>query len=255
MFEQVLLTSPAKGKRVWTMFAGATGQVAMVAGMAVAPMLWPEAMPKAVFTMLVPAAPAGRAAKAEPEVKHAATVAAKTAVRRLYKGGLQQPTQVPTDIHIVLDPQETEMIIGPPGGIPGSGNGKGDQRYIAVLDDPGKVRRDDHPVKPPDPVKPPVVATPRVTVGGKVQAPQLVYRVEPRYPQLAMAARIEGVVNLSGVISTDGRIIELAVRSGHPLLRPAALEAVRQWRYTPTLLNDVPVEVVTTIAVTFRLNR
>jgi protein TonB len=94
-----------------------------------------------------------------------------------------------------------------------------------------------------------------VTQGGMVEAPRLVYRVEPRYPQLALMSHVEGVVNLKGVIAIDGHISELAIESGHPLLVKAAVEAVRQWRYSATRLNGVPVEVVTTIAVTYTLNR
>jgi protein TonB len=91
-------------------------------------------------------------------------------------------------------------------------------------------------------------------VGGPVQAARLVHRVDPAYPPLARQTRIAGTVELNGVIGTDGRIRELHVNSGHPFLAPAALEAVRQWVYQPTLLGGDPVEVITTITVVFRLN-
>jgi protein TonB len=75
----------------------------------------------------------------------------------------------------------------------------------------------------------------------------------PDYPPLARMARIQGTVRLEAVISTDGRIQNLRVLAGHPLLVNAALEAVARWRYQPTLLNGEPVEVVTEIDVNFTL--
>jgi len=85
-----------------------------------------------------------------------------------------------------------------------------------------------------------------------VQA-QLISRVEPRYPVLAQQTRQEGTVILHAIISRDGRITALEVVSGHPLFVQAALDAVRQWRYHPTILNGEPVEVETTITVIFQL--
>jgi protein TonB len=83
---------------------------------------------------------------------------------------------------------------------------------------------------------------------------QLLHRVEPVYPPLARQTRISGTVELTGVVGTNGRIRELRVVSGHPFLAAAALEAVRQWVYEPTLLNGEPVEVIAPITVNFRLN-
>ena len=80
------------------------------------------------------------------------------------------------------------------------------------------------------------------------------HRVEPQYPEMARKMRVAGVVELEGVIGTDGRLRELRVVNGHPLLARAALEAVRQWIYAPTTLNGDPVEVIAPITVTFRLN-
>lgn len=85
-----------------------------------------------------------------------------------------------------------------------------------------------------------------------VQA-QLISRVEPRYPVLARQIKLQGTVQLHAIISRDGRITSLEVVSGHPLFVQAALDAVRQWRYRPTMLNGEPVEVETTITVLFLL--
>jgi len=83
---------------------------------------------------------------------------------------------------------------------------------------------------------------------------QLISRLEPRYPPLALQTRKEGTVLLHAIISRDGRITALAVVSGSPWFAQAALEAVRQWRYRPTILNGEPVEVETSITVIFRLS-
>ncbi len=108
----------------------------------------------------------------------------------------------------------------------------------------------------PPPPKAPAPKPPRpniIPVGGRVQNAKLVRHPDPVYPQLARNTRISGVVELSAIIGEDGRIQELKVVSGHPLLRQAALDAVKQWVYQPTLLNEQPVQVATTIQVVFTL--
>jgi periplasmic protein TonB len=81
----------------------------------------------------------------------------------------------------------------------------------------------------------------------------LIHRVQPDYPPLARQARIQGTVVLRAIINRGGRIENLQVLSGHPMLVPAAIDAVRQWRYRPYVLNDQPVEVETQITVNFLL--
>jgi protein TonB len=98
------------------------------------------------------------------------------------------------------------------------------------------------------------VAPKQVMAGGTVKMARLIHRVEPQYPPLARQMRVSGTVELTGIIATDGRIRELKLLSGSPLLARAALEAVRQWVYEPTLLDGEPVELVATISVIFRLN-
>ena len=94
-----------------------------------------------------------------------------------------------------------------------------------------------------------------IRVGGTVQATKIVSKVTPVYPGLAKASRIQGVVSLEAQIAKDGTVANLTVISGHPLLVPAALDAVRQWTYQPTLLNGEPVEVTTQIDVNFTLSQ
>ena len=94
----------------------------------------------------------------------------------------------------------------------------------------------------------------QVQVGQTVSQGLLVYKVQPTYPPLARQARAQGTVVLQAVIGKDGTIEELSVISGHPLLTQAAVDAVKQWRYKPYLLNGEPVLVQTTINVNFELN-
>ena len=82
----------------------------------------------------------------------------------------------------------------------------------------------------------------------------LVHKVEPMYPALARTARIQGPVELRAIISKEGTIEKLQVLSGHPMLSQAAVEAVRQWRYRPYILNGQPVEVETQVTVNFVLS-
>lgn len=82
----------------------------------------------------------------------------------------------------------------------------------------------------------------------------LIFRVQPAYPTLAKQARIQGTVELRAIISRTGTIENLTVLSGHPMLVKAALDAVRQWRYRPYLLNGDPVEVETSVTVNFVLS-
>ncbi len=88
---------------------------------------------------------------------------------------------------------------------------------------------------------------------GNLQVPKLIESSQPEYPPLARQARIQGTVRFTAVIGTDGHVVDLRLVSGHPLLVPAAQEAAKQYVYQPTLLNGVPVEVVTQIDVNFTL--
>jgi protein TonB len=103
------------------------------------------------------------------------------------------------------------------------------------------------------PPPPPPKAPARIKLGGQVQAAKIVAQPQPLYPALARQARIQGNVVLHAIIDKDGRVGQLEVVSGHPLLVQAALDAVKQWRYQPTQLNGDPVEVDTTITVSFVL--
>ncbi len=95
----------------------------------------------------------------------------------------------------------------------------------------------------------------QIKVGANVQSAQLIKRVQPVYPPDAKAAGIQGAVRLNAVIGPEGAIKSLAAVSGHPLLVPAAMDAVKQWVYRPTMLNGVAVDVSTEIEVNFTLSK
>lgn len=110
------------------------------------------------------------------------------------------------------------------------------------------------PPKPaPSPTNAPAAGPRRI--GGEVAEAKLRFAPRPVYPKIAVTARAEGTVKLEAVIAADGSIKNLRVLSGSPLLAGAAIDAVRQWRYQPTLLNGVAVEVLTEISVNFNLTR
>ena len=94
----------------------------------------------------------------------------------------------------------------------------------------------------------------RIRVGGNVQSANLLKKVTPVYPALAKQARVQGQVRFTAIINKDGTMQNLQLVSGHPLLVPAATDAVKQWVYKPTLLNGNPVEVITQIDINFTLS-
>jgi protein TonB len=164
---------------------------------------------------------------------------------------LMAPKSVPKDIAVIREeeiPQtNTGVVGGVPGGVPGGGGG--------VIG--GIIGAAAAPPPPPPAVKeaPKAVAPKRITVGGNVQQAMLISQPRPVYPPLAKQARIQGTVRFTAIIGKDGTIQNLTLISGHPLLVQSATEAVKQWRYKPTLLNGEPVEVVTQIDVNFTLNQ
>ena len=100
----------------------------------------------------------------------------------------------------------------------------------------------------------PVKKITRVQVGSGVVGGLLISRVNPLYPPIARQARVQGAVVLKALIAKDGTITNLELISGHPMLAPAAIDAVKQWRYRPYLLNGEPVDVETQIQVNFTLS-
>jgi protein TonB len=108
--------------------------------------------------------------------------------------------------------------------------------------------------EPPPPPPPPPATRPPVRVGGQIQAPTLIHRVEPYYPPTAVDARLQGLVILEAIVDRDGKVAEVKVlRSASPLLDREAVLAVKQWRYSPLVLNGQRERFVLTVMLSFNL--
>jgi len=105
-------------------------------------------------------------------------------------------------------------------------------------------------IAPPPPPPPPAAP---LRVGGDIKEPKKLKNVPPVYPKIAQAAKVQGLVIIEAIISKEGDVKDAKVIRSVPMLDTAALEAVRQWKYTPPLLNGVPVDVVMTVTVNFNL--
>jgi protein TonB len=125
---------------------------------------------------------------------------------------------------------------------------------IAWHDAAAPTARNTFTAAPPPPPPPPgSAAANAVRVGGNIAAPRKIKDAPPVYPAIAQSARVSGIVIVEATLGADGRVIDARVLRSIPLLDQAALDAVRQWEYTPTLLNGVPVPVIMTVTVNFTL--
>jgi protein TonB len=243
MFEDSLIESGGKlsTKRFTTTSVSFLFQVVLVGVLVLIPLLFTEALPKTqLMTFLVapppPPPPPPPAAAPVKIVKQIQT--------DIINGQLRTPTKIPQKVEMIKEdeappPVSTGNVIGGvPGGVPGGQMGGVLGGIISST-----------------PVAVPKVATPqRVRVSQGVTQGLVIRRVQPNYPPLARQARIQGTVLLQAEISKDGTIQNLRLISGHPMLAPAAIEAVKQWKYKPYFLNGEPVEVETQITVNFSLS-
>ena len=250
MFEQATLSTGPAANRAWTAFAGIACQAVMAIGLLVSPMLFPQALPKVVLS--VPSVfTSARANK--PEVKPESSHIIAVRPVPFHLGALFEPRQVPDKTALIEDTGFSAPSTGTAAFLTGIG-GDGQGNVIGALPALRLAVAPPIPVVEPPKAPPPSAIPARVPVGGRVKLAEILHRVEPVYPPLAKQARISGTVELEGIIGVDGRMIDLRVKSGHPLLTKAAYDAVIQWVYRPTTLNDKPVEVIAPITVSFRLN-
>jgi protein TonB len=179
--------------------------------------------------------------------------------RQFDAGRLVAPKVVPKQVVEIKEdeaPPPSAGGLGVVGGVPGGVAGGVTGGVLgSILDSAPRAVAVLPPPPPPKKEAPKEVAPTRIRVGGSVQQAKMKNRVSPVYPPLAKQARIQGTVVLDAVIAKDGTIQNLVVKSGHALLIQAALDAVRQWVYQPTLLNSEPVEVSTEIEVHFTLSQ
>jgi protein TonB len=244
MFEDSLIESGGrlKTKRGLTTTISVIFQIGLLMVMILIPLIFTEALPKQqLMTFLVAPPPP----PPPPPPPAAAVKIVKQIQTDIVNGQLRTPTKIPEKVQMIKEEEapppamaSTGVVGGVPGGVPGGSMG-------GVM---GSILSS-------TPVAVPKVATPqRVRVSQGVSAGLLVRKVNPNYPPLARQARIQGQVLLQAEISKDGSIQNLRLISGHPMLAPAAIEAVKQWKYKPYLLNGEPVEVETQVQVNFTLS-
>ena len=240
MFEDSLFDSGAgkRPRKTWTKFLSFALEGCAIGVLVMLPLIYTQALPKQFWTSMLeaPTPPPGeaQAVRSQPRVSRES--------REIDDGVLRQPSRIPRMTSMVRD--EPASNEGPPslGNFVPGGTGEGVANSVIT-----QIAR----ATPPAVLKPAPPQKLRVSSG--VAAGMLVHQVKPLYPPIAMQARIQGTVVLQAVIGKDGTVQDLHLISGHPMLAPAAIEAVRQWRYRPYLLNDEPVEVDTQINVNFTL--
>jgi protein TonB len=244
MFEDSLIESGGrlKTKRGATTVLSFVLQVGLIGVLVLIPLLFTEALPKTqLMTFLVAPPPP----PPPPPPPAAAPVKVVKIQTDIINGQLRTPTKIPEKVQMIKEeeapPPVTSMagvVGGVPGGVPGGQMGGVIGGIISST-----------------PVAVPKVATPqRVRVSQGVTQGLLIRKIQPPYPPLARQARIQGQVVLQAEISKAGDIENLRLISGHPMLAPAAIEAVKQWKYRPYILNGEPVEVETQITVIFSLS-
>ncbi|MGH9509020.1 MAG: energy transducer TonB [Terriglobales bacterium] len=242
MFEDSLIESAGriKTKRGWTTLLSVVIQVSLIGLLVLIPLIYTEALPKQQLVSFLVAPP-----PPPPPPPPAAEViqAVKVIQTDIVDGQLRSPTKIPEKVQMITEDEPPPamasggVVGGVPGGVPGGQMGGVLGGIISST-----------------PVAVPRVATPsRVRVSQGVVQGNAISQPKPLYPQMARMARVAGPVVLQAVISKAGNIENLRVVSGHPMLQQSALDAVRQWRYRPYLLNGEPVEVETQITVNFNL--
>jgi len=249
MFEQTFVEG-GRTKTPFAVFLSMLFQCLLVGVAILIPLIYTDTLPSTQLTSFLTAPPPP---PPPPPPPAAAPVKAVRVIPRQFDAGrLMAPKSIPKEIAMIKEeemppPSAGGGVVGGiaggmPGGMPGGVIG-GIISNIPLAAPP-----------PPPPVKAAAPAAPqRIRVGGNVQEARLSKKVIPTYPPLARSARISGVVRFNAVIGTDGRIQNLQLVTGHPLLVPSAQSAVSQWVYQPTLLNGEPVEVMTQIDVNFTL--
>ena len=218
-----------------------TGQLALVTALIVPVLFFTGALPEVptmmAFVAEAPAPPPPPPPPPPPAAKQATPPQAKPA-----------PTAgaAPVEPPATIQPERADAgDIGVPGGVEGGIPGGVVGGVVGGL-----------PTEIPPPPPPAPAPAPRapVRVGGQIQAPTVARRVDPTYPELAAKAHIRGVVILEAQVDKEGRVVDVKVlRTAHRLLDDAALEAVRQWRYQPLVLNGIPEPFVLTVVLTFSI--
>lgn len=239
MFDDTIRSSwDERSRRGLTTLTSFGLQALAVGVLLIVPLLRPTGLP--LFHSLSTPVTLGRPLGEPPAPRTHSGATATTVPTNPADITLRMPTRIPNEIPAAGDDRPPQVTgFGSANGDPGRG-------------DPGGLRNLFSGSQPVLPVAAPPAKIAPVRVS-HVSEGNLIRKVQPAYPPLARNARIQGVVVLQAVISKQGSIENLQVLSGHPMLVSAAIEAVRQWRYRPYVLNNEPVEVETQITVNFSL--
>ena len=219
----------------------------LVGAMALVPLIYTEALPKTVWTevLQVPLPPP------PPRAPLAAETPRKPMRPVRSERVLQEPAVIPAHILPVRgEPLPPAQLSFASAGVPGGIN---DGLPGAALDSVLQAVLHNAERQPPAAQIPSPVQHRQIRLSSGVIAAKLIYQPKLIYPELARITRTQGNVEFEATIGKDGSMEQLKVVRGHPLMVKAAFDAVRQWRYQPTLLNGEPVEVLTEITVTFKL--
>ena len=244
MFDQTFVNGRRDSKKPAAIVLSLLLQIGVMCIVILIPLIYSEALPSAQLKSVLIAPSPPPPLTPVPPRKWTPKVESLTAVRQFESRRLLAPSVVPKrvlDIGNVSPAPEIGVFSSP-----GSENGAAFGLIGAVTGPPADA--------PPSPSMVKHSAPKPMRVGGQIAQANLIERIQPVYPQLAKSARVQGRVEFTATISKEGRIENLQLVRGHPLLVNAAKEAVLQWRYRPTLLNGEPVEVVTDIVVDFALN-
>lgn len=244
LFEDSLLeiSGEQRRRRVWAgVFSGVLESL-LVATVILVPLWYTGMLPTAALVTILTVPPPPPPAPPPPPSSAAPKAAKMTG--NVANGRLLAPSKIPSRILMVKEaeaPPSGGVIGGVVGGIPGGQPGGVPGGIFSSSPRPVVVRAPSSPTPQ------------RVLVSQGVTEGMIISKIEPVYPEIAKAARVEGVVVLKAIINKEGVIQNLEAVSGPAMLIPAAIDAVRQWRYRPYLLNGQPVEVETTVTVTFQI--
>jgi periplasmic protein TonB len=235
MFDELVVSGDIqKTHKPWCVVLSATVQAAIVGVMILIPLIYTEALPKGMLNtfLVAPAPPPPPPPPPQPAVKEI------KAPKIINIQKMTAPTVIPKNVALVKDEAPVIYTNSNEGVAGGTGN------VLGGLIGSG-------PTGPPPPPKTAIPS--RIRVGGNVEAASLINKTTPQYPPIAKTAHVSGTVVLHAIISKDGTVQELQYVSGPPLLMKAAMDAAKEWRYKPTMLNGEAVEVETTINVVFTL--
>jgi len=250
MFDDLVECSPsgkAKTKQGTTLVVSMLTQIGLLALMLIIPLLVTPALPKSFLATMLTAPPPPAAPPPPPPA--APVVHVKPVAHLIEAGKLIAPKSIPKEVNIIKedapppDLGASQVTGGVVGGVPGGQIG-------GVL---GGIIGGSVSTAAPPPPPPPVVTPARITKGGDVMMATAMNKVQPVYPNLARQARVQGTVRLHTLIDKDGKVIEVTYISGPAMLVQSAIDAVKQWRFHPTMLNNTPVQVECVFELNFNL--